>query len=70
MIQVSFPDGSVKEYPEGSSPLDVAQGIGSRLAQAAAEGGRIGKFEPPALVGALDHEKCEHARSLTQRDAK
>ena len=35
MIHVSFPDGSIKEYPEGSSPLDVAQAIGPRLAQAA-----------------------------------
>jgi threonyl-tRNA synthetase len=34
MIRVSFPDGSVREFPEGSSPLDVAQSIGSRLAQA------------------------------------
>jgi threonyl-tRNA synthetase len=35
MIRVSFPDGSVRELPEGSSPLDVAQSIGPRLAQAA-----------------------------------
>jgi threonyl-tRNA synthetase len=35
MIRVSFPDGSVKEYPDSSSPLDVANAIGPRLAQAA-----------------------------------
>jgi len=35
MIRVSFPDGSVKEHPAGSSPLDVANAIGPRLAQAA-----------------------------------
>ncbi len=35
MIRVSFPDGSVKEHPAGSSPLDVAEAIGPRLAQAA-----------------------------------
>ncbi len=35
MIRVSFPDGSVKEHPDGSSPLDVAEAIGPRLAQAA-----------------------------------
>lgn len=35
MIRVSFPDGSIKEYSEGSSPLDVAEAIGPRLAQAA-----------------------------------
>jgi threonyl-tRNA synthetase len=35
MIKVSFPDGSSREMPDGSSPYDVAQSIGSRLAQAA-----------------------------------
>lgn len=34
MIQVTLPDGSLKEMPDGSSALDVAQSIGSRLAQA------------------------------------
>lgn len=35
MIRVTFPDGSVKEYEDGSSPLQVAEKIGSRLAAAA-----------------------------------
>ena len=35
MIKVSFPDGSQREMPDGSSSYDVAQSIGSRLAQAA-----------------------------------
>jgi threonyl-tRNA synthetase len=34
MIQVTFPDGSVREFAEGSTPLDVANLIGSRLAAA------------------------------------
>lgn len=34
MISVLLPDGSEKEYPDGSSALDVAQSIGERLASA------------------------------------
>jgi threonyl-tRNA synthetase len=34
MIQVQLPDGSVKEYPENSTSLDVAESIGPRLAKA------------------------------------
>ncbi len=35
MLKVRLPDGSVKSFPEGSSPRDVAESIGKRLAQAA-----------------------------------
>jgi threonyl-tRNA synthetase len=35
LIQVELPDGSVKEVPAGSSPLDVAREIGERLARQA-----------------------------------
>jgi len=34
MIQVTFPDGSVREFPDGATPLEIAQSIGSRLAGA------------------------------------
>jgi len=34
MIQVKFPDGSVKDYPDQATAMDVAQSIGSRLAGA------------------------------------
>ena len=34
MIQVQLPDGTVQEHPAGTSALDVARGIGERLAQA------------------------------------
>ena len=34
MIQVKLPDGSTKEYPAGTSALDIAKGIGERLARA------------------------------------
>jgi threonyl-tRNA synthetase len=35
MFKISLPDGSVKEVPEGSTPADVAAGIGPGLAKAA-----------------------------------
>jgi threonyl-tRNA synthetase len=35
MVKIKLPDGSVKEYPEGVRPRDVAEGIGKRLADAA-----------------------------------
>ena len=34
-ITISLPDGSSREYPAGSTALDVASSIGSRLAKAA-----------------------------------
>ncbi len=33
MINVTFPDGSVRQYNEGVTGLEIAQGISSRLAQ-------------------------------------
>ena len=35
MVRVKLPDGSVKEYHDGVSPREVAEGIGKRLADAA-----------------------------------
>jgi threonyl-tRNA synthetase len=35
MVQIKLPDGSIKDYPEGVSPREVAAGIGKRLADAA-----------------------------------
>ena len=34
-FQVTLPDGSVREVPEGTSPLDIAREISPRLADAA-----------------------------------
>ena len=34
MLQIQLPDGSVKEYPETFSAIDVAKTIGERLANA------------------------------------
>ena len=35
MIKVSLPDGSIREYPDGASPLDVAKSISNSLAKKA-----------------------------------
>ncbi len=34
MLKITFPDQSVKEYPDNSTPLQIAESIGSRLAGA------------------------------------
>ena len=34
-IHVTLPDGSVKEVPKGTTPLDIAKSISPRLADAA-----------------------------------
>ena len=33
MIKITFPDGSIREYAEGVTPLEVAQSLSQRLAQ-------------------------------------
>ena len=35
MAQVKLPDGSVKEVPKGTTPLQIAKDISPRLADAA-----------------------------------
>lgn len=35
MVQIQLPDGSLREYPEGIRPREIAEGIGKRLAEAA-----------------------------------
>lgn len=32
MINITFPDGSVRQYPKGTTPLEIANGISPRLA--------------------------------------
>src|SRR3984885_783574 len=52
MVQIKLPDGSIKDYPEGVSPREVAAGIGKRLADAAgaavARGQGVDLHRPPA----------------------
>ncbi|MBI1354388.1 MAG: threonine--tRNA ligase [Acidobacteria bacterium] len=56
MLQITLPDGSVKEVESGATPLDVAQSISGRLAQA-------------ALVAELDGKLVDLTTPLTA-DAK
>ncbi|MCA9041459.1 MAG: TGS domain-containing protein, partial [Planctomycetaceae bacterium] len=72
MIQVKLPDGTVKEYAEESSALDVAESIGSRLAQAVAAAEVDGKIvdatRPLKEVSQNGNEI--NLRLLTSRDAE
>jgi threonyl-tRNA synthetase len=66
MVQVQLPDGSVAEYPEGSTSYDVAAKIGSRLAQAcvaALVDGQIADLRRPLPTG-----KVVQLKLLTDRD--
>ena len=71
MIQIKLPDGTVKEYADDSSALDVAQSIGERLANAvvAAEvdGTVCDAFRP--LKDITDSNEIS-LRLLTERDAE
>jgi threonyl-tRNA synthetase len=55
-IQITLPDGSAREYPSGTTVREVAESIGSRLAQA-------------ALAGRIDGEVVELNRPI-ERDAR
>jgi threonyl-tRNA synthetase len=68
MVQIKLPDGSVKEYPDGVSPREVAAGIGKRLADAAVAAvaqGKIVDLDRPLENG--DAAPIE-MRILTPRD--
>ena len=68
MVQIKLPDGSVKEYPDGVSPREVAAGIGKRLAEAAVAAvaqGKIVDLDRPLEDG--DAAPIE-MRILTSRD--
>jgi threonyl-tRNA synthetase len=67
MLQIKLPDGSVKEYPEGTSARDIAAGIGKRLADAAVAAvvdGAIVDLDRPIENG----EAPVELRLLTSRD--
>src|SRR5579863_1356598 len=70
MISVRLPDGSVKEFPDESSSLDVAQSISPRLAQAVlaakANGTVVDSSRP--LREVADVSKPVELRLLTDRD--
>src|SRR5439155_8235247 len=63
-IQVKLPDGSTKEVPKGTSPLEVAKSISPRLAEAALEAKTNGYLID--LTRPL--EKDADLRILTEKD--
>ncbi len=63
-IQVKLPDGSVKEVPQGTTPLDIAREISPRLAEAALAARSNGTLID--LTRPL--EKDTDLRILTNRD--
>ena len=56
MIQVQFPDASVREYPDQATALEVAQSIGSRLAGA-------------VVAAEIDGQVCDATRPLAELSA-
>lgn len=56
MIQVLFPDASVREYPDQATALEVAQSIGSRLAGA-------------VVAAEVDGQVCDATRPLGELTA-
>src|SRR5712691_5771104 len=68
MVKIKLPDGSVKEYPEGVRPREVAEGIGRRLAEAAVAAvadGTVVDLDRPLENGA---DAPVELRILTQKD--
>ncbi len=63
-IHVKLPDGSVKDLPKGSTPLDVAKSLGQRLADAAL----VAKTNGDLIDLARPLEKDTDLRILTDRD--
>src|SRR5262249_34643656 len=68
MVQVQLPDGSIQEYPEGTTSYDVAAKIGPRLAQAcvaASVDGQIADLRRP-----LPARTTVKLKLLTDRDSE
>src|ERR1700719_1006221 len=63
-IRVKLPDGSVKEVPKGTTPLDIAKSIGQRLADATL----VAKTNGDLIDVTMPLEKDTDLRLLTDRD--
>ncbi|MCD7976909.1 MAG: threonine--tRNA ligase [Tannerellaceae bacterium] len=70
MIKITFPDGSVREYAKGTTPMQIAESISSRLAQevlAAEVNGEVWDLSRPVEEDASikllkwDDEQGKHA---------
>ena len=68
MIQIELPDGSVTDFPDGSSALDVAASIGERLAMstvAAEVNGTVGDATRPIE---MENNEPVQLKLITTRD--
>ncbi len=74
MIQIQLPDGSVKEYPDNSTAIDIAKTIGERLANAtlAAEvnGTVVDATRPVGQVSNLPSGTPIPLKLITTKDPK
>ena len=70
MIKITFPDGSVREFAKGTTSMQIAESISSRLAQevlAAKVNGQVWDLTRPidedATIELLkwEDEDCKHA---------
>ncbi len=72
MVQIKLPDGSVKAYPEGVRPCEVAEQIGQRLAEvavAAVANGTVVDLDRPIEDGTKANADAPiELRILTPRD--
>ena len=66
MIKITFPDNSVKEYAEGTTAMQIAESISSRLAQevlAASVNGEIWDLTRPINQDAAIDRKSTRLNS-------
>ena len=68
MASIRLPDGSIKEVPEGSSVLQLAESIGKRLAQAAIVGKVNGKLVDLSYKLTGGPEQIYDVQIITERD--
>src|SRR5579872_3603066 len=63
-IQITLPDGSIKQVPAGTTPFDIANGISPRLAQAAI----VAKAGDELIDLSKPLDKNTEIRLLTEKD--
>ncbi|NNC75714.1 MAG: threonine--tRNA ligase, partial [Acidimicrobiia bacterium] len=74
-LQFTLPDGSVREYPPGTTGLEIAEGIGARLAKAAVavtvDGAQYDVFRPLDAGGAFSviTDSTEEGRHVLRHSA-
>src|SRR5579871_1192137 len=65
-IQVKLPDGSIKEVPRGTTPLDIARSISPRLADAAL----VSKIKPAGAQSSATQDSQEDAKAPASMHAQ